>query len=146
MTVAVLLAVSSCGAGAATRDDVVDRVRADNTDATAEQAGCVADRLIDRFGLDGLDGMLAADPPDADLQEAEFTDAFRCGVVGDVRQEIVDQLTANAVPAGQAGCVADELVPGLTDADIDVIVSGDITESFTQKFDTAMRDCGAAPS
>lgn len=146
MTVAVLLAASGCGGGAATRDDVVDRVRTDNTDATAEQASCVADRLIDRFGLDGLDGMLAADPPDADLQEAEFTDAFRCGVVGDVRQEIVDQLTANAVPADQAGCVADELVPGLTDADIDVIVSGDITESFTQKFDTAMRDCGAAPS
>lgn len=146
MAVAALLVAPGCGGGGASRDDVVARVKVDNTDATAEQAGCVADRLIERFGLDELDGMLAADPPDADLEEAEFTDAFRCGVVGDVRQEIVDQLTANAVPADQAGCVADELVPGLTDADIDVIVSGDITESFTQKFDTAMRDCGAAPS
>ena len=47
--------------------------------------------------------MLAADPPDADLQEAEFTDAFRCGVVGDVRQEIVDQL------AGLGACTVSEI-------------------------------------
>lgn len=140
------VAASGCGGGGIGRDDVVARVTDDNAGITADQAGCVADRLIDRFGLDQLDTMVAADPPDADLEEAEFTDAFRCGVVGDVRQEIVDQLTANAVAPDQAGCVADELVPDLTDADIDVIVSGQITESFTQKFDTAMRDCGAAPS
>lgn len=144
----MLLAAPGCGGagGGFSRDDAVAQVRQDNPDITADQAGCVADRLIERFGLSELGALAAADPPDADLQEAAFTDAFRCGVVGDVRQEIVDQLTANAVPADQAACVADELVPGLTDADIDVIVSGQITESFTRKFDTAMRDCGAAPS
>ncbi|MDH4074599.1 MAG: hypothetical protein OEW29_01595 [Acidimicrobiia bacterium] len=143
----VLLAAPGCGGdGGFGRDDAVARVRQDNPGITADQAGCVADRLVGRFGLDELGTLAAADPADADLQEAEFTDAFRCGVEGDVRQEIVSQLTANALPADQAGCVADELVPGLTDADIDVIVSGEISESFTQKFDTAMRDCGAAPS
>ncbi len=147
VTAALLLAAPGCGGdGQFSRDDAVARVHRDNPDITADQAGCVADRLVERFGLDELGDMAAADPPDADLQEAEFTDAFRCGVVGDVRQQIVDQLTAAALPADQAGCVADALVPGLTDADIDVIVSGAITESFTQKFDTAMRDCGAAPS
>ncbi len=144
----MLLVAPGCGGagGGFSRDDAVARVRQDNPDITADQAGCVADRLVERFGLDELGTLAAADPPDADLQEAEYTDAFRCGVTGDVRQQIVDLLTENAVPADQAGCVADELAPGLTDADIDVIVSGQITESFTQKFDTAMRDCGAAPS
>jgi hypothetical protein len=142
---AVLL-VPGCGRDTGlSRDDAIAEVRTVNPEVTAEQAGCVVDHLIDRFGLGKVGSLLEASAPDPDFQEAQFTDMFRCGVEGDVRQQILDQLTASGVPDADAPCVADVLVANLTDADVDVLLSGEITSAFAQKFDSAMRDCGAAP-
>lgn len=111
---------------------------------TADQAACVTDRLIGRFGLGGLSRKLGATPVDDDLQEALIDDQFRCGVGGDPRQQLVDLLTGSGVSPTVAPCVADRLLADLTDADIGVILSGDDNPSFTQKFATAMQACGPA--
>jgi hypothetical protein len=136
--------LAGCGAGY-DREDAVSRFRGLNPEVTADQAGCVVDRLVERFGLDRLESDLGADPPDADFEEAQFTDMFRCGVQGDVRQQIADQLVASGVAEADAPCVADELVATMTDADVDVLLSGDITTAFAQKFEVAMAACGAGP-
>ena len=103
----------------------------------------MVDRLVDRYGLDGLEEQLGADEPDDSFVEAQFRDMFACGIEGDVRTQIVDQLRANGVDEADAPCVADALVGDLDDADIDVLLSGQITDEFFAKFFAAMDRCGA---
>ncbi|MEM7272488.1 MAG: hypothetical protein AAF547_05360 [Actinomycetota bacterium] len=117
-----------------------------NPEVSDVEADCLVGRLIDRYGLDGLETRLAEDPPDPRFEEAQFRDMFGCGVEGDVRDQIAEQLAANGVEATDAPCVADELVAGLTDDDIDVLLSGDITDEFFAKFFAAMEACGAVNS
>ncbi|MGI9596084.1 MAG: hypothetical protein ACR2QK_07990 [Acidimicrobiales bacterium] len=136
------MAAAGCGQ-AFDRDDAVAGFTAANPTATAAQSECVVDRLIDRYGLEGLEVELSADPADDDFTEVQFRDMFACGMEGDVRSQIVDQLVANDVSADDAPCVADALVDDLNDDDIDVLLSGDITDDFFSKFVSAMEQCGA---
>jgi len=117
-----------------------------NPDATGSQSGCVVDGLIDRYGLEQLETELRADPQKAEFAETQFRKMFACGIEGDVRDQIVEQLQANEVDEQDAPCVADELMADLTDDDIDVLLSGEITDAFFAKFVTAMEDCGAINS
>lgn len=114
-----------------------------NPEVSTAQAECVVDRLIERFGLEGLSEQLDAESASVDFEEAQFRDMFACGVDGDVTDQIVDQLIESDVPAEQAPCVADALVGELTDSDIDVLLSGTITDEFFAKFFDAMESCGA---
>ncbi len=111
---------------------------------SADQAACVTDRLIARWGLKTLSAKLRAPRPDDDLGEALIDDQFRCGVGGSPRQQILDLLTGSGVNPTTASCMADQLAADLTDADIGVILSGDDNPSFNQKFTTALQSCGAA--
>lgn len=141
---ALVLGVSACGSGnGLSAQQAADRLRAANPDMTSDQAGCVADRLLVRFGSDGLGPKLESTIPDPDFQEVEFTDMFRCGVGGDPRQQIIDQLEANDLPDTTAPCVADRLLATMSDADIGALLSGDVNQPLTVKFDTAMSDCGS---
>ena len=117
-----------------------------NPSASTSQSECVVDRLIDRYGLDELRTELEADPPAPAFAEAQFRDMFSCGVEGDVRDQIVEQLQANDVAEADAQCVADALMVDLDDSDVDVLLSGEITDAFFAKFVTAMEDCGAINS
>lgn len=117
-----------------------------NAEATTVQSECVVDRLIDRYGLERLETELRSDPPKADFAESQFRDMFACGIEGDVRDQIVQQLQANEVAEADAPCVADVLMADLDDDDFDVLLSGDITDSFFAKFVSAMEDCGAINS
>lgn len=141
-----LVGLGGCGQAGFDRAAAVDGFQAANPDATGAQSGCVVDRLIDRFGIDGLESQLSADPQDADFEEAQFRDMFACGMEGDVQEQIVSQLEANGVAPADAPCVADGLVSDLTDADIDVLLSGDISDEFLAKFIDAMESCGAINS
>ncbi len=125
------------------RDDLIEAFETNNPDVSTEQATCVVDRLLGRYELAGLQAELESDVLTPDFEEAQFRDMFACGLQGDVREQVTDQLEANGVGAEYAPCVSDELVSGLTDADIDVLLSGEITDAFYQKFFAAMETCGA---
>lgn len=142
IAVLALVVLAGCGSGVG-RADLVEAFESNNPDMTTEQAGCVADRLLERYEPDELRTELEADAVSSDFEEAQFRDMFACGVEGDVREQITSQLQANGVDADYAPCVSDELVSDLTDGDIDVLLSGEITDSFYEKFFTAMDTCGA---
>jgi len=145
----VVLAAVTAGCG---QDSSFDRDAASssfaeaNPVASSSQAECVVDRLIDRYGIERLEAELRADNLSADFAEDQFRDMFACGIEGDVRAQIEEQLKANDVPPEHAPCVADELVGDLDDEDFDVLLSGEITDDFFAKFISAMENCGAINS
>lgn len=143
MVAALLLA--ACGSGF-DRDAAVANVQVENPDVSEDQAGCVVDRLVDRFGLDGVESGQIADPTPPEFEDAQIRDMFGCGVEGDLQELIAEQLADAGVAADDAPCVADALTVDLTDGDLDVLVSGDITEEFATKFLDAMVACGAIDS
>lgn len=135
--------VGSCGQQTLDRDTAIESFRAANLDATEAQAACVIDRLIDRYGLDELQIQLATSPQASAFAERQVRDAFVCGANGDVRAQITEQLDGTGVDDHDAPCVADELVDGLTDADVNVLLTGEITPEFNDKFYAALEACGA---
>ena len=138
----LVVGLSGCGE-TDSRQDAIDSFTDANPDATLEQATCVVDNLIDHYSLDQLEVELATDPPGADFEEVQFREMFRCGIVGDLQQLVVDQLVLNGVSETDAPCVAERLVGTMTDDDIDVLVSGQISEQFSTKFLQAMDACDA---
>ena len=50
------------------------------------------------------------------------------------------------VSEADAPCVADAILAELTEADLDVLLSGEITEEFLARFISAMEVCGAINS
>ena len=136
------LVLAACGQGF-TREVAIDSFGEANPDATPDQSACVVDLLIDQYGLEQLEVELATDPLDANFEEAQFRAMFRCGIEGDVTQQLTVQLTDAGVDRADAPCVAEALVESLTDADIDVLLSGQLTDEFSTKFFQAMDDCGA---
>ena len=135
-------AVASCGQDF-DRQAAVDSFADANTEATDDQAACVVDELLDRYDLDELREELEAERIDAGFEETQFRAMFRCGLEGDVEAQITEQLTDAGVADADAPCVSAELVSGLTDDDIDVLLSGEITDEFSTKFLEAMDACGA---
>lgn len=145
--VAVTAGVAALGAGCGQGFDrvaAVESFRDANPEVTGDQAGCVVDGLIERYGLDGLAVELEAGTEQSPaFTEAQFREMFTCGVQGDVVDELTEQLEASGVAAEQAPCVAQGLAGELTDGDIDVLLSGNITDEFMAKFVAAMETCGA---
>jgi hypothetical protein len=139
---ALVAGLAGCG-GTYSRQSAIDTFSTANPEATPEQAGCVVDSLIDRYSLDRLEVELDADPPDAAFEEVQFREMARCGLAGDLHQLVLDQLVASGISEADAPCVADRLVGTMTDDDIDVLVSGQISEQFSAKFLQAIDDCDA---
>ncbi|MDH3681105.1 MAG: hypothetical protein OEV40_14295 [Acidimicrobiia bacterium] len=143
VAVAVGAAGGACSGQTFTREQAVESFQEANAEATVDQADCVVDALIERYGLDELGAQLAAEPLDADFEEAQFREMFVCDVAGDWRQQITDQLIENGVREADAPCVSDELFVTMDDDDIDVLLSGELTDSFADKFFAALLSCDA---
>ena len=139
---AVLSVVAACGEGV-TREALITSFVENNPEVSTEQAECVVDRLIGEYDLPRLEEELAATSPAVAFEEAQFRSMFVCGIEGDVGQQIADQLTANGVSSEDAPCVSERLVGEMTVSDIDVLLSGEITDEFYAKFFDAMDTCGA---
>ncbi len=144
LLVGMILVVGLAGCGQAfSRQGAIDSFTTATPEATPEQAACVVDNLIDRYSLDQLEIELAADPPDPSFEESQFREMFRCGIVGDVEKQVTQQLILNGVSEADAPCVSERLVGTMTDDDIDVLLSGQISEQFSTKFRQAMDACDA---
>jgi hypothetical protein len=136
------VALAACGQGFS-RDDAVDSFVTANPEATQEQGECVVDGLIERYGTAELEAELSEQPLDPTFEEEQFREMFRCGVAGDWRSDITAQLIDNGVAPDDAPCVSDELLATMTDDDIGVLLTGEITESFSAKFYAALETCEA---
>jgi hypothetical protein len=140
-----LAGVGGCGDGYS-RDEALTGVTEANPELTDDQAACVVDGLIERYGLDAVEAGLAGGSADVAFAEAQYTEMFVCGVEGDVGQELTEQLEAVGVSPEDAPCVSDRVVGSLSDDDVDALLSGDITDELATKFATALEDCGALDS
>lgn len=139
-----LLGVAGCGDGTDfDRAAAVEVFTEDNADVTSTQADCVIDRLTETYSFGELEDELQAEPLKAKFAEDQFREMFACGVEGDVTDRIIEELEATGVEPGSAPCVADQLVASMTAEDFDVLLSGEITESFRIKFVSSMETCGA---
>ncbi|MDH3300635.1 MAG: hypothetical protein OES24_09040 [Acidimicrobiia bacterium] len=114
-----------------------------NPDVTTAQAECVVDRLLSDRELEAIEVELTAEEITPAFEEDQFRAMFLCGIEGDVGEQITEQLVANGVSPGDAPCVSDQLIGQLTDGDVDVLLSGEITDEFYAKFFDAMERCGA---
>ena len=110
---------------------------------TTVQAECVVDRLLADRDLPEIEAELTAEEVAPDFEEDQFRAMFVCGIEGDVGEQITEQLVANGVSPDDAPCVSGELIGEMTDADVDVLLSGEITDEFYGKFFDAMESCGA---
>ncbi|MDH5520235.1 MAG: hypothetical protein OEZ14_06860 [Acidimicrobiia bacterium] len=103
----------------------------------------MVDRLLTDRDLAAIESELTADEITPQFEEDQFRAMFVCGIEGDVGDQIAEQLVANGVSPDDAPCVSGELIGQLTDADVDVLLSGEITDEFYAKFFDAMENCGA---
>ncbi len=136
------MVLAACGQGISRQSLITDFVAA-NPDVTNEQGECVVDELLDDRDLATMEAELAAEEVSPAFEEDQFRAMFRCGIEGDVGRQITEQLVASGVTAADAPCVSSALVDQMTDDDIDVLLSGEITEEFYAKFFDAMDGCGA---
>ncbi len=142
--VALAVALGACSQDL-TEDDLVEAYQASRPSYSADVAECVVAHLVESFGVEGveaeLDTITSTDAFEVALYRAEFD----CGETGDVEGRIVELLLDRDLDPEAAECVAADLVVDLDDSDFDVLLSGEITDQFFDKYYTAIYDCDALP-
>jgi hypothetical protein len=137
---ALLGAVSCSGDDPALRAEVVDRLTDAYPEASLDQAGCVADRLADRYGLDTVTDLLGTG--DDDFNEDEYRDLFACGVVGDLRETLAQEIDNVGVGQAERECVSDSFLEALDDDDLDSLLEGQLSSDVFDHFSAALSNCG----
>ncbi len=136
------LFVAGC---AVTEDDILESFRSTNADASDEQATCVVDQLINSYGVDGLEAELKADPVSREFDEQQFRTMIHCGMTSRLTEPMTAQVKRLDVPEETQACVVEALTSDITDADLDVLLSGEITDEYYAKFFDALTTCDALP-
>lgn len=140
---ATLLIGAACGAGTG-RASAIEQFRDSNPGASDAESACVVDGLLDRYESAEIVAELTTSPQGAGFEEDQFREMFRCGLEGDIEETLVEQLRLAGIEGEEAACIVAELAESLTDADIDGLVSGSISEEFRIRFGDAMSGCGVA--
>ncbi len=146
------LPLTSCGSGFS-RDEATEAFQSANPDASTAQASCVIDALIETYeiepvdesALGGLEAELLAEPTRPEFVLDQFRAKFGCGMTEDVVAQLRRELQANDIPAEAVQCVAEELAGSLTDADLEVLINDEMTDSFYRTFFAAVESCDALP-
>ncbi len=128
-----------------TEDDLVEAYQTSRPNFSADVAECVVGRLVETFGVDGVEGELDAITQTDAFEVALYRAEFDCGETGDVERRLVELLLDRDLESEAAECVAGDLVGDLDDSDFDVLLSGEITDQFFDKYYTALYDCDALP-
>ncbi len=128
-----------------TEDDLVEAYQTSRPSFSADVAECVVGRLVETFGVDGVEGELDAITQTDAFEVALYRAEFDCGETGDVERRLVELLLDRDLESEAAECVAGDLVGDLDDSDFDVLLSGEITDQFFDKYYTALYDCDALP-
>ncbi len=144
LVLGVVVTVSGCSSSL-TRQEADEAFLRGHPDATEHQAGCVVDKLISTYGLDGLQIELEREVPVRSFEIDQFRASFGCGLTGDVEAELARQLEASGVKPVSARCAGKELTASLDDEGLDVLLSGEITDEFYEKYFVALEACNALP-
>ena len=143
--IAGLASISFIAGCAIQRDDLLESFSKANPDATEEQAACVVDELINVYGIEGVEEQLLLDPVDPKFEELQFRTMIHCGMTDRLVEPLAAQLERLDVPDENRDCVVEELTAGITDADLDVLLSGELTDAYYSKFFDALTTCDALP-
>lgn len=138
------LVLSACGSGF-TREAAIDSFMVANTDATTAQAECVVDELVGIYTLDGLETELAAEPLSEEFELTQYRASFACGMRNDVRSQLIDQLQASGLSGEDARCAGETMADELDEDDLEVLISGELTDEFFDKYFVALEACDALP-
>lgn len=125
------------------REDLVDAYLSGHPELSRQTAGCVVDTLVETHGVDGLESELAADPESSEFQLAHLRARFGCGITSDVVDELGPQLIERGLDAETASCVVDALTRDMEPEDLDVVLSGTMTDDFYSRYFDAMEECDA---
>lgn len=126
-------------------EDLAEAYQASNDNASATMSECIVGTLVDQFGVDGVEAELEAVTATQDFQRTQYQAEFRCGDTADVETQIEALLTARDGDPDAASCIASALVPKLDDSDLEVLLSGEMTDQFFDKYFVAVSDCDALP-
>jgi len=157
--IATALLLVGCAASFS-RAEAVESFQAANPDASTVQAACVIDALIEEYeaepvdedALAGLEAELLAEPQRERFLLDQFRARFGCGMTDGVEAQLQRELLANDIDESAVSCVAEALAGRLTDADLEVLIgaegseSGTMTDSFYASFFNAVEGCDAFPS
>ncbi len=138
----VLLA--ACASGL-TREEADEAFLQSNPGASEVQAGCVVDELVELYGLDGLEVELEREAALSSFQTDQLRAMFGCGLTAEVEAELVRQLAATGIEAEAAKCAGQELTANLDAEGLEVLLSGEITDTFYEKYFLALQACGGLP-
>ncbi len=140
----VVVGLAGCSEGF-TRDGAVESFVAVNTEASTDEAGCVVDDLIEQYGLEGLELELQRESPTESFATTQFRAMFACGMTSGVESSLTEQLQARGLAPAQAACAAEALTGSLDQDDLDVLISGELTDAFFDKYFVALEACDALP-
>ena len=70
---------------------------------------------------------------------------FGCGLTDEVEDELVRQLIATGIEPDAARCAGRELTINLDDEGLEVLLSGEITDTFYEKYFLALQACDGLP-
>ncbi len=128
------------------RADLVESYQQSRPDATAVETECVVDRLVEAFGIEGVEAELTATTGPTRAFELEtFRAEFGCGRTDDVQAQLSELLAERELATDDAECVAEALTASLDEADLEVLIGGEMTDAFFDKYFVAVEGCGALP-
>jgi hypothetical protein len=142
---AVALVAGACG-DTLGRDELVASFRRDFPRATEEQAGCVVDRLLERFEVEEIEQELSAEGGSSEFGNATVVAMAACGYdltdSDQWRVGLVGALVGLGYDTDDAGCIADRLIPQLDADDVAGLVSGELPDGFRARLAEAADGCG----
>lgn len=139
---ATSLLIAAC---AVTQEDLTASFVEAHPEATAEQASCTVGVLVDRYGIEGLEAELEAVEDSSEFTEAQFRAMVGCGMTQEVSAQLRTQMAELGVSDEARDCVVSELTKEITDADLDVLITGELTDAYYAKFFDALSACDALP-
>ncbi len=137
---AVVVLAGGCGSGF-DAEAAADQFQGAYPNAADAQAACVVDDLIERYGSDGLRTELDRPVKTEAFEEAQLRAMVLCGMLGDLTAELEAQLIDGGIPAEAAPCMAEELIGDIDEANLDVLLTGEITEQFYLDYLAAADAC-----
>ncbi len=126
-------------------DDLVESYQNSHPEVSGEVASCVVGELVDAYDIEGIEAELNAASLSAAFAERQYLAQFHCGQTDDVLRQVTTMLLDRGLEPEQADCVAGDLVGELDDADLEVLMRGEMTDQFFDKYFTATYDCDALP-
>lgn len=135
-------ALRACGLEDEVAPDLTASFAAAN-DVGLDTAECAVGRLRQQYGFWELTDRLIAADDSVRFQRRQFEAIFECGDRRAIADQLRPQLIDQGVDAADADCVAGELAAGMEIADLAVLYSGEMTESFSLLYFGALDSCGA---